>query len=324
MIYQICGFNLICDHYFEKLSDYVFDKTHDLFPVVHVSIAEKLTFDIPDKVEMTNHLGYSAHSKCQSYYRFMDGSSIFFSPSEVVFCGECFDNERIGNEISSADIVIISRYHKRAVLHGSAFMYQGKAYLICAVSGAGKSTLSSALVKFHSGVSFLTDDIICIREDGQAMYSGLRTVSLNEDSLRGIFKCTSNLHDNPAIGNSTRTKTSLTLFSEDKYENNQVVEIGGVFFLQEATHDNLIEIEELDHLSFFCEAMKNIKHKPAMINDLLLQEMTILNNLVSSTHAVKIRIKHDYSSLCEIANRVIEYIDKRKQYGITKRTAIEY
>ncbi len=310
MIYQICGFNYICDRFIEKLSGYIVDEADKQFPVVKVQFSNSLSFDIPDKIEMINHLGYSAHSNNQSFYRFSDGSSILFSPDEVVFCGECFDDDRIANELSRADIVVLARYHKRAVLHGSAFMYRGKAYLICAPSGAGKSTLSSALVNNYDDISFLSDDILCIREDGHALYKGLPSVSLNNDSLKGVFKT-------PSVTKIASTKSNIykkTLFFSDanNHMDNQIVEIGGVFFLQEPSRDNLLYIEELNSLSFLCEAVKNIKHKPAMINQLLLQEMQILNNLAKSTFAVKLRIKHDYSVLHEITSNIIEYIDKRR------------
>jgi len=197
-------------------------------------------------------------------------------------------------------------------LHGSAFYYRDKAYLICAIPGAGKSTLSTAIAKYHEDVSFLTDDIICVKEDGQSMYRGVQKVNLNNDSYNhlcgksnnGLMTYSTNVLDNQ--------KTTYNLKSQDKLVIDQNIEIGGVFFLYPPIEDSLIKIEKLNKFDFFCEVMKNIKYRKSMVDEILLQEMGIVNNMTNrNIFGVKLQIKHDYSLLQEVTDQIIGYINNQ-------------
>ena len=312
MIYQICGFNYDCDRYIEILSEYIVDEVNEQFPLIKVVVTNSCCCDVPNGIEKFDNVGYSIHSEAKSYYCFWDGSSITFTPNRIIFYGNCFDNDRIANELSRADIVILARYHKRAVLHGSAFMYRGKAYLICAPSGAGKSTLASALVYNHNDISFLADDILCISEDGCALYKGLPSVSLMNDSLSGVFQPPSIKH--PPLLDECQCKATLWLSNiYNNAQEDQLVEIGGVFFLQEPTQNENLQITKLDELGSFYEAIKNIKHKSAMISQFLKQELGIINKMTNNVFAVTLRIKRDFSLLPEITNAICTYIDKQWQ-----------
>lgn len=314
MIYQIHGFNIVCDQYIEKLKDYISDKPNENLPTINTKITTKSSLDIPDGVEVFNNWGTSIHSKRKSYYRFLDGSSILLSPREIIFCGDNFDAERLFGEISRANIVDVSRFHNRAVLHGSAFFYEKKAYLLCAYPGAGKSTLSSAITKYHSNVCFITDDIICVTKDGTSIYNGVHHVSLNDDSFKQLFDA---LHDQLITRPSNsiiNPKTTYDLSSHRNLNVPQNIVIGGVFFLDTPIEDQLIDIKELNKFEFLCEAIKNIKARQSLISELLTQEMQILNSMVQNNiFGVKLRIKHDYSNLQKITNMIVSYINNRNK-----------
>ena len=315
MIYQIHGFNILCDQYIEQLNDYIFDEYNKDFPVISTKITSELKVNIQDGLEIFNELGRFVHSKYKNYYEFNDGTSILFSPKEIIFCGEKFDTNRLLEEISRPNIVILSRFHKRAVLHGSAFLYKGKAYLLCAYPGAGKSTLSSAITKYQSDVRFLTDDIICVKKDGASIYNGIPHVSLNKDSFQYLFNKPDHELSPPLCNSNKNSKTTCDLTTVTKAKNVQnIIEIGGVFFLDTPLEDELIKITKLNKYEFFCESIKNIKSRKSLISEFLVQEMQILNNMVNNKiFGVKLCIKHDYSKLEEITRRVLDFIDSQLQ-----------
>ena len=150
-------------------------------------MVDKLEGDKDCKVEIINEYAHAYFSKDKSFFELADGGALKVTSDEIVLCGECFDIKRISEELIGPSIIMGSRYHKRAVLHGSAFLYKEKAYLILANPGAGKSTLTTAMVKYHNEISFLTDDIISVAEDGKIMFKGIHLVNLNDDSLNELF-----------------------------------------------------------------------------------------------------------------------------------------
>jgi hypothetical protein len=70
------------------------------------------------------------------------------------------------------------------LLHGSAVVHDGRAFLFCGDSGAGKSTLAAALVQ--AGASFLADDVCSIELSDSAVPRAIadgRFLSLYHDSI---------------------------------------------------------------------------------------------------------------------------------------------
>ena len=73
------------------------------------------------------------------------------------------------------------------LLHASAVVHDGRAYVFCGSSGAGKSTLSAALVR--AGCEFLSDDLCSIRHSADApplVEADGRTLRLYDDSIRTL------------------------------------------------------------------------------------------------------------------------------------------
>lgn len=159
-----------------------------------------------------------------------------------------------------------SRYHKRAVLHGSAFLYKEKAYLILANPGAGKSTLTTAMVKYHNEISFLTDDIISVAEDGKIMFKGIHLVNLNDDSLNELFS--QHLHNEVFFRKRgiNEEKTVCNIQVLDSTTNLQSVKIGGIILLDHPILDEIIKIKRLDKVQAFCDIVKNVKFKKSITN----------------------------------------------------------
>lgn len=73
------------------------------------------------------------------------------------------------------------------LLHGSAVVRGGRAFVFCGPSGAGKSTLSGALSR--AGCTFLSDDLCSVQQadDGTPMIEADgRTLRLYEDSIERL------------------------------------------------------------------------------------------------------------------------------------------
>lgn len=308
MIYSVYGFNFICEQIINKYHGRTYNQLEEKLPDVNIVKNDNLDAKMTDSVEIKNDDCVSKHSINKSYFCFNDGNSILITPKMIQFGGGKIDDKLIGG----ADIIILSRQHGRAVLHGSAFVYRKKAYLVCACPGAGKSTLSAAMSKYHKNISTLTDDIICVRNDGAAIYNGLSNISLNYDSYSYLQAGDGNPLSVLSPRISAGFKTIIDVKSD--YTNTAIssYEIGGIFFLQEPLESDLIMIEELNEIELFYESLKNIKFRKYLVGELLAQEMKVINNMVNkNVFGVKIRIRHDYSQLHKITNMIIDYIDKR-------------
>ena len=306
MTYSLYGFNFICDQTINKYHGRTRDQLDAMLPIINIVKNDNLDIKMTDSMEIKNDFCASRHSTSKSYFRFNDGNSI--TPNKIQFGGNKIDDKLIGG----ADIIILSRQHGRAVLHGSAFTYCNKAYLVCAYPGAGKSTLSAAMSKYHKNVSTLTDDIICVKNDGTSIYNGLSSISLNSDSYN--YFQTNNDSTLPVF--STRTssdfKTIIDVKSDHANTAMNSYEIGGIFFLHEPLESDLIMIEDLNKMELFYESLKNIKFRQSLVGGLLAQEMQVINNMVNKNiFGVKLRIRHDYSKLHKITDLIIDYIDKQ-------------
>ncbi len=226
-------------------------------------------------------------------------------------CGASIDSQDVGDEINGPSIIIASRYNGRAVLHGSAFLYKEKAYLVIAFPGVGKSTLTTAMSKHRRDVSFITDDIICVSKEGTTIYRGIHGVNLNSDSLNQLFPDKEN-HKGEFFKRSVdEPKTFCLGDTWGKVSANNSFKIGGVFFLQHPLATGLIHFEKLNKFDFLCELIKNIKLKGLMPQSVMLQEMNILDKISKSVFATKIQMIHDYTKLKSVEDAIVGFIDEQ-------------
>lgn len=305
MIYNVYGFNFLCDIRINKYCECIMNHVDEQLPTVRILKADNLNAKMTKYVDVSNDFCYSKHSAEASYFQFVDGNSILINRKEIMFGGNAIDDKLIGG----ADIIVLSRLHNRAVLHGSAFLYHKKAYLVCACPGAGKSTLSAAMAKYHKDIAVLTDDIICIGNSGTHVFKGLPHVGLNKDSYAQLYAdadesaIVSTIHSQNYCKSTIRLDTCAVATHDRNYK------IGGIFFLYPPLTDKLLEIKKYNSIELFCEALKNIKFRRSLIEQTLAQEMKIINSMVDNIpFGVKLRIKHDYLKLQEITDRIVDYI----------------
>ena len=310
MIYQIYGFNMVCSCFVEALQEYISDVFDKELPTVSASIVDHLDIDVVDGVKISGDYADAVFTNQVCQFHLFDGVEIRIAPDNIMLSGECIHGKRVGEELNGPSIIVLSRYHKRAVLHGSAFLYNGKAYLVLAYPGAGKSTLSTAMVMYHKDISFLTDDIICVEENGKAMFRGIHSVNLNDDSLHGLMMLSGNNSKVESCIGIDSTKTTCNMSLSDKEKNGNVIPLGGIFLLASPLTNGLIRIQRLDRMQSFCEIMRNIKMRTTMTSDLLMQEMNIINKMIQQDiFIVKLHIEHGYTKLEKITNALREFID---------------
>ncbi len=304
MIYFVYGFNIISNGLIKKYNDNIQNEIINNYPILRVYAHDELLEDgMVILCKDSKKVCQEYHSREKSVFKFIDGRSIVVTKDRIDLYGGVFDDRLLGG----ADIIVASRLNNRSVLHGGAILYKDKAFLFCANSGAGKSTLLSAFTMYNN-VSILTDDIICISEDGKTIFSGLQQVSLNVDSLE-FFKKMPRISDlmTPLFSNIKTTLKSKTesILKNSKYD------IGGVFFLKERKPDCLIEIKSLDKSAFFTEMIKNIKMVSALNDELLQSEFDILYKLANrNVFGVSLRINNSFSNLQRVTNELISFIDK--------------
>jgi len=310
MIYQIYGFNIVCSRMIESLKDYASEFCDEELPTVSVSEVNDLKNDIVNPIEVNGEYANTFFTNQLCFFDLFDGVNIKISFGNLSFGGGGIYGDRIGEELNGPSIIVLSRFHKRAVLHGSAFLCQDKAYLVLAYPGAGKSTLTTAMVRYHADISFLTDDIICVEENGKVMFRGVHSVNLNDDSLNGLnLSFDSNRKATSCIDIKTdKTKCDMNNSSVEKKTN--VIPIGGIILLSEPIANGLIRIQELNKMQSFCEILKNTKMRKTMTSDLLIQEMAVINKMTSQNiPIIKLQIEHDYAKLGEITSRLRDYLN---------------
>jgi Serine kinase of the HPr protein, regulates carbohydrate metabolism len=104
------------------------------------------------------------------------------------------DLDRIRLYLDGYGISALLLQRKVLPIHGTAFVMNGKAYVIIGSSGAGKSTLAKALLDL--GCEFLSDDIVPIScaEDGAFVMPALPEQLLWEESVQALGMDSGRLH----------------------------------------------------------------------------------------------------------------------------------
>lgn len=312
MIYQIYGFNIVCDYMIEALQEYSSDSLDIEMPIVNVSVVNDLDNNMEDGINVHENFAEAVFTNRKCCFYLMDGVKIQIVSDNIVMSGSCVDSKRVGEELDGPSMIVLSRYHQRAALHGSAFLYKRRAYLLLAYPGSGKSTLATAMTKYHRDISFLTDDIIFIDESGSAMFRGMHSVNLNDDSLKGL----SMLHHiqkrkkELSMGIYPIKTTCNTNFVTDERKCNRIP-LGGIIFLGTPITEGMIQIQKLDMLQSFYEIMRNIKMRKVMTDGLLMQEMRIVNKVIrQDILIIALHIKHDYAKLEQITYELRGFIDE--------------
>lgn len=310
MIYQIYGFNILCDCMIGALKEYCRDGLDMKLPTVTVLVNDDLGNDMKDGVRVVEDYADAVFTNRKCCFWLIDGVKIQIVSDNITLSGDCVDSKRVGEEINGPSMIVLSRYHKRAALHGSAFLYNERAYLLLAHSGAGKSTLATAMTKYHKDISFLTDDIIFVEESGSAIFRGMHSVNLNDDSLkelRMLHHIQNKIEPRRGI-NSIKTTCNANLSGYERKCNR--IPLGGIIFLGAPIKEGMIQIQKLDIMQSFCEIVRNIKMNKIMTNDLLMQEMDIINNMLcQDIFTIALRIEHDYAKLERITYELRKFID---------------
>ncbi|MEM7329340.1 MAG: hypothetical protein AAF437_11410 [Pseudomonadota bacterium] len=132
-------------------------------------------------------------------------------------------------------LAIFMHLRRQFVLHGSAVIYNGKAYGFVGHKGAGKSTIAAMLLK-NPNVEFLTDDLLVVTEKLAAL-RGYPQMKLSDEAL---------LHSDRDLGH-VRPRP-IDLFPKNQYllhshAPSETVPVGGIFELCRASD---AKIEHLD------------------------------------------------------------------------------
>lgn len=313
MIYQIFGFNMVCDSYIKALENYHYNVCDEELPSVLVQEVDELVNSVTDPIILSGEYANMYFSDDKCFFELIDGTKIEITSKELLISGQFVNAKRIGEEFEGPSIIALSRFHKRAVLHGSAFVYHGKAYLVLAYPGAGKSTLSAAMAMYQNEVLFVTDDVICVTKDGRSIFNGVHSVDLNDDSMSELIMSCDDCAKTILRLDIESAKTTCNMEPDNRRLETNIIPVGGIIILDDPIVEGEIKVQKLSMMQSFCEITKNIKMRKTMTKEMLVHEMNVINKMVNQgDFVIKLQIEHDYSKLQKITNRLRELID---EYG---------
>ena len=90
------------------------------------------------------------------------------SESECIAAGPCLENDNQVINFINAQYMNWLQHRRWLICHASGLVYRGQCLGIAGLSGGGKSTLMLHLME-HEGVSYLTNDRLFIRREGEAV-----------------------------------------------------------------------------------------------------------------------------------------------------------
>lgn len=306
MIYQIHGLNIVCNFLIDALKDYRHDKVEKRYPIITIAFDPNLDRTFIPEIETHNQYVDIYYSSNAMYMKLKNGTSVLVENNQLTVGGKGYDSRILNEVVSGPSIIMVSRFNQRAVLHGSAFLYKDKAYLILALPGAGKSTLSTAMAHYHKDIAFLCDDVICVSCYGKSIYNGIHTIRLNVDSFCKLFPKHKNTQ---GVLENVKTKYPAEQFVVSSVD--AEFEIGGVFFLEAPLSNGLIKFTELNKFEFVCDTIKNIKLRKGMTSTVLTQELQIIDRMTNNAFASKIHMVHDYSKLENVTNEILHFINQK-------------
>lgn len=133
---------------------------------------------------------------------------------------------------------ILLHLHNTFVLHGSAVIFDGKAYGFLGDKGAGKSTLSAMLLKNQS-VELLTDDLLVISESLKAL-RGYPQMKLSDEAIEYADMQIGSVRPPP---HTDFPKNQFLLHEHAMVEE---VQVGGIFELRRASEAKIETLSQAD------------------------------------------------------------------------------
>lgn len=147
-------------------------------------------------------------------------------------------NELLAVAFLGPVIAILLHLRGKFVLHGSAIVYDNKAYGFVGDKGAGKSTLAAMLLK-NPNVDFLTDDLLVMTDELEAL-SGYQQMKLSDEALE---------HSNLQLGHvrsPPHKQFPKNQFLLNHYKANRSVPVGGIYELRRDTEARTEHLELQD------------------------------------------------------------------------------
>ena len=145
--------------------------------------------DIPSALDDVTHRGASWTANAQLCLLELPGIGRFLAESGkrlTVSPAPGMPLEDILVFVTGTAFAAILYQRGALLLHGSAVVHDGRAYVFCAPSGTGKSTLAGALV--DAGATFLADDVCSIEQTGEQprVRADGRCLRLYPDSIEHV------------------------------------------------------------------------------------------------------------------------------------------
>jgi hypothetical protein len=302
ILYQLYGFNIVTSE-IPLLRDYHSICESSDLPTVSVKTASRIKLPAScQHLVQQQDTRFMFVSDDECYIDSKDNHRLVVNKGGILVQNREGNNSILFEEIMGPDLILLSRIYGRAILHGSAFLYNDRAFLVIAPSGVGKSTLTSAIVN-HQLAHFITDDIISVDIENN-IFNGLHIVSLNMDSANRI-----DFHRN-----KTCAFSSLRMDEKIGFQMKPVVSsktpIGGVFFLQPHNSTELIAYEKINPFSAFQQLIKNTKMQNTLTSSLFKQELHVLEHLAFSVPAYTLSVIHDYTQLQSVTQEVIQLLER--------------
>ncbi len=283
--------------------------SHPELPLISIEVVENLC--IPDNITL-----FESNSMVSCYFgeniyvlNASNNELIVVTPSRVLVRPgtEYYVDLSEFNACFGPGLLLLSRLHKRAIVHGSAFLYNNKAYLVIAPSGIGKSTFCAAMSVYHN-TPCIADDILVISTDGKYVYTGIPVINLNQDVLLSMGRTDKQYFtDHPEPGVKYRYEQCDVKLTESLHK----YEIGGLVFLDTPleSENDILAISPVDSTTQFLKLFRNVKLKKSLNKQALVNEIAVLQSINNTQLSINVRLKRSLPLLDEQMKQILLMIN---------------
>lgn len=272
-----------------------------VLPKISIITGEKIDFQ-PGMHSQTANLNGVRQFVSDDYLYFESSNDQFLiTPTKIALTSNCGAPGEFVVRCLSMGTVFASRFHKRAILHGGAFLHEAKAYLVIATSGVGKSTLCAAM-RMYQKCEIISDDALLIQEEGTKLFDGLHMVKLVPTDMKHMVRpCDEFMHSL-----EVHPEQSKYLFLWDSTDRrNWIYPIGGILFLDSNKSTDTCVVKTISSLENMILLSKNIKGRRFIFPIFYQQELEILHRLSLNVPAYRVSIEKGFEKLPKITEKIL-------------------
>lgn len=268
-------FNIVSDTYIDNMLGFEVHDKIDEFIDIEV-VEREIIFDKEKYIKYTNEYAEFYFNEVEMVVQDMEKRMYKVSGGMIEYSLK----PKCGVEIPEVCFMFAARNNNKIILHGASVVIGGKAYLFMGDSGVGKSTFVTTVLSLEEKAILISDDVLCVDEDGRYIYAGYDEIALNKDSFDRMANIVGKVNE---VGKY-----------QFKARNNNVlrkIPIGGYYFLEKS---NCFKQEKIDNVNFATSLLSNLKLQCLMNRTMMIRELSKINKVIDNMDGYRLQISHDY------------------------------